>query len=203
MIHTIKQGECILSISQEKGFFWKSIWEHGNNSKLRDLRKDPNVLAPGDRLFIPDKDVKNVNCSTEKKHSFCKKGFVGKIKIRLFLDDEPRCNENYELNVDGVTVKQGKTDANGCIEAPIPAGAQSGRIFIGDQNQTDIYDIHFGNVDPIDTDDGVKSRLYDLGYDVNSDFEGAVKDFQKKEGLEDTGQADNATRNKIKERFGQ
>ena len=203
MKHTIKQGECILSISEEKGFLWKTIWEHGENTELRRLRKDPNVLAPGDELCIPDKEIKEASGATEQRHSFRKKGVPGKIKIRLLLDEEPRANERYVLDVDGLTVKQGMTDEGGFVEAFVPAGAQSGRITVGDHIRTDIYNLRFGTVDPIDTDEGIKGRLRNLGCDVNEDFEAAVGGFQKKEGLEVSGQVDDATRQKLKERFGQ
>jgi len=203
MKHMIKQGDCILSISEEKGLFWKTIWEHGQNAQLRRLRQDPNVLSPGDELFIPDKEIKEVSGATEQKHSFRRKGVPGRIKIRLLLDDEPRVSEGYVLEVDGLTVSQGMTDGDGFVEASIPPGARSGRITVGDHPQMDVYHLHFGTVDPLDTEDGVRGRLRNLGYDVDADFEAALSGFQRKEGLEESGLLDDATRQKLKERFGQ
>ena len=203
MEHTVEQGECVLSISEKYGFLWKTIWEHGDNAELRELRGDPNVLAPGDTLVIPEKRPRQEQGAAEQKHRFRRKGVPGKVKIRLLDDDEPRANERYELEVDGRTVDEGQTDGDGFIEAALPAGAVTGKLIVGEGDARDIYSLRFGNVDPIDTDEGVRCRLRDLGYDVDTDFEAAVSGFQKKQDLDETGQVDDATRQRLQEMFGQ
>ena len=56
--HMVVAGDCILSIAEENGFQWKTIWNHAANSKLKADRGDPNVLFPGDVVFVPDKRLK-------------------------------------------------------------------------------------------------------------------------------------------------
>ena len=54
--YIIKQGDYLPKIAQENGFYdYLTIWDHGKNAQLKSKRKNPNVLAPGDELHIPDK----------------------------------------------------------------------------------------------------------------------------------------------------
>jgi len=200
---TIEQGECISSLSAAYGFFWSTIWNHADNADLKQLRKDPNALLEGDVVVIPDKTPKEESCSTEQKHKFKKKGTPAKIKIRLMLDDQPRKNEPYKLQIDGEWVKDGQTDGDGFLEVPIPPGARQGLLRVGSGERVDEYQLALGTLDPIDTDTGVKGRLHGLGYDCDGDIGPAISAFQKKEQLTVTGELDDQTRDKLKERFGQ
>jgi N-acetylmuramoyl-L-alanine amidase len=51
--HVVREGECLASIAFENGFFPDTIWRHADNSALKERRENPNVLQPGDVLFIP------------------------------------------------------------------------------------------------------------------------------------------------------
>jgi hypothetical protein len=53
--HTVVQGEYLSKIARNYGFSdYRTIWEHPKNAALKQARQNPNVLFPGDRLFIPD-----------------------------------------------------------------------------------------------------------------------------------------------------
>jgi nucleoid-associated protein YgaU len=53
--HTVVQGEYLSKIARSYGFSdYRTIWEHPKNAALKQARQNPNVLFPGDRLFIPD-----------------------------------------------------------------------------------------------------------------------------------------------------
>jgi len=200
--YKVKQGDCISSIAQGHGIPWEKIWNHPKNANLQQTRKDPNVLYPGDVVFVPDKEKKEESGATEQKHRFRAKGSLVKIRVRFTIDDQPRANEPYKLESEGVS-REGTTDGDGYLEENIPANAKGGRLIIGEGNSQDIYEIKLGTVDPIETDDGIRCRLFDLGYDAKDDFAEAIRTFQKKEGLTVTGNVDDATRTRLKERFGQ
>jgi hypothetical protein len=51
--YTAGDDDCILSLAAWYGFLWQTIWNHPQNSDLHKLRKHPNVLFAGDRVFIP------------------------------------------------------------------------------------------------------------------------------------------------------
>ena len=73
-VHVIAEGECLSSVAFENGYFPGTIWERPENDALRELRGDPNVLSPGDKLFVPDKEPKTTTCATGKVHRFTRRG---------------------------------------------------------------------------------------------------------------------------------
>jgi murein L,D-transpeptidase YcbB/YkuD len=200
--HKVKQGECILSIAENNGFFWETLWNSSDNSDLKRKRENPNELEPGDIVVIPDKQLKEVTGGTEQKHRFRRKGVPAKLRLQVKRNDEPRANVPYQLTIDGDT-KTGQTDSNGIIEEAIPPNAVQAELKIGDVGNEEIYTFNLGTLDPIDTDNGIKGRLRNLGYDVTRNLSDAIRAFQVKEGLQDTGVADEATKAKLVEKFGQ
>lgn len=200
--YKIKEGDCLSSIAVQYGISWDKIWNHPQNAKLKQQRQDQNVLYPGDLVFVPDKEEKEVSGSTEQKHRFKAKRAIAKIKIRLTIDDEPRANTPYKLEIEGQT-KEGITDGDGFLEEKIPAKAKSGKLIVGEGNMQDIFEFHLGTIDPLETEEGIKGRLFNLGYAIKQDLSLAIREFQQKEGLNVTGVADDATRNRLKEKFGQ
>jgi len=202
-IYIVRQGDCISSIASKNGLFWESLWNHPDNAELKRTREDPNALLPGDKVFVPEKEKASENCSTESKHRFRALGVPAKMKVRLLVDEEPRADEKYRLYVDDKLLCEGVTDGGGFIEEPIPPDCRSGEIVIYDDDENEEhYPFDFGSVDPLETEEGVKKRLFNLGYDVE-DLGEALGEFQKKQGLEGTKTIDEATRNELKDVFGQ
>src|SRR5215813_2893248 len=115
--HTVKQGDTLISIAAEHGFSsWETIWMDPQNQSLREKRKDPQVLAEGDSVFVPEKKTRIVHLETDKKHQFV----VPKIKAfcRVVLrDDEgqPMANRRFQLEV-GDKINNGTTDRSGVAE---------------------------------------------------------------------------------------
>lgn len=200
--YIVEQGECISSIAYEYGFFPDTLWDLAENSELKQKRKDPNVLFPGDEVFIPDKREKTESGATEQKHRFERKGVPAKIRLKVLRNDKPRANVPYRLTIDG-DIRMGQTGSNGFIEETIPPNAVQCELCVGEQGSVDIYHFKLGSLDPINTEDGVRGRLRDLGYDVSDELTDAIRAFQKKEGLQETGVADEATKAKLVEKFGQ
>ena len=113
--YKVKQGDCISSIAYRYGFFPDTIWNDPKNSELKQKRQDPNVLAPGDLVYIPDKRIREVSGATEQRHRFRKKGVPEKLVVQFKNNDEARANEAYVLDIDG-QLTEGKTDGEGRVE---------------------------------------------------------------------------------------
>ena len=55
--YTVVQGDYVSRIAAQQGFAgYSKIWNHPNNAELKNLRQNPEVLYPGDVLFIPDRE---------------------------------------------------------------------------------------------------------------------------------------------------
>lgn len=205
--HNVVQGDCVLSIAEQYGFFWETVWNHPGNIELKKKREDPAVLYPGDVVFVPEKRLKEVSEPTNQVHKFRMKNAPAKFHIRLLDDDdEPRANLKYILEIDGQEFT-GATDGSGAINVSIPPGAKNGKLLLVDENEE--YDLALGHLDPVEEIPGVQARLKGLGYyagesspAMNPETEQAIKDFQEANNLEPTGQLDDALRNKLESIYG-
>jgi N-acetylmuramoyl-L-alanine amidase len=184
------------------------VWNHPQNSTIRQARKDPNVLFPGDIVFIPEKDEKVAACATDKRHRFLRKGVPAMVRVVLVdWEGNPRSGESYVLEVDGRLIT-GVTGGDGKIEHRIPPNAQRGELRVGKERR-EVYALELGHTDPSSEISGIQCRLNNLGFDcggidgeLGAATETALRAFQAKYGLPDTGEPDDATRNKLKEIHG-
>src|SRR6185503_2681877 len=102
-MHTVKQGEHLSGIAEEYGFSnFETIWDDPQNAELKQKRQNPNVLLPGDELFIPAKETKEESGATEKRHRFKWRGRQLQLRLRLLdFDNQPLANTECELHVHG------------------------------------------------------------------------------------------------------
>ena len=187
--HIVVQGDYLSKLARQYGFSdYRTIWDHPNNAELKKKRQNPNVLFPGDKLFIPPRESREESRPTEKKHRFEVK--QNKLMLRLTLEDaflRPIANAKCELTVEGETFKL-VTSGQGKLEHEIPANAEKAALIIKD-SQTPINDqfipIQIGHLDPVEEISGQKARLNNLGYfsgpldkgDADL-FQSAVEEFQ-------------------------
>ena len=202
--HTVKQGEHLTRIAGLYGFQdYRPVWNHPQNSNLVKLRKTPNILLPGDSLFIPDKQAKIEKVSTGKVHKF--RLTAPKLKLRIVvkdIDGNPAANADCELEIEG-KVHKIKSDRDGLIEQEIPAAAESGNLRILPLDFE--IPLKIGHLDPIDEESGWKARLINLGYHHGDDarrLKYAIEEFQCNHGLKITGEFDDATQSKLREVHG-
>jgi hypothetical protein len=203
--HTVRQGECIASIAQRYGHFPDAIWDHVDNAELKKTRQDPFCLLPGDRVIVPDKAAKDIDCAAGERHRFRRKGVPEQLKVQFLLKGEPRANEAYSLNLDGELIS-GTTDADGWLTCAIPPGAKDAKVTFGGGKE--VYDLDLGRLDPIEETTGALARLRNLGFYTGpldgdpDDLEVALVDFQAARGLEITGELDDATKAELEAVYG-
>lgn len=207
-VHTVARGECLLSIAAKFGFQkWQTIYDHPQNAALKALRPNPNVLAPGDRVFIPDKRKKVVPRPTEQIHTFTLA--PAPCLLRVVVEDEdgkPLSNKPYTLTLGGVPA-EGTTGGDGLIERAIPSYAARAGLSVWLNERSGPPDIEFdlalGDLDPIDEVTGVAARLSNLGYSCDAGgaderrLAAALRAFQEAHGLRVTGEIDGATKAKL------
>lgn len=213
-MYTISQGDCLSSIAHAHGFVdWRTIYNHPRNESFRSLRPDPNVIFPGDELFIPDLTERVEQRSTDQRHPFRRK--FSPVLLRIVLLDEehqPLKGASYKLEV-ADSVFQGKTGSDGLLEHRIPANAEQGLLsvkLVRNQDETGYtWNLHLGNLDPETVMTGVQARLNNLGYNTGpvDGIQGprtteAIKQFQEKYSLKVDGIVGPITRGKLVEVHG-
>jgi len=201
--HTVEQGDCIESIAFERGFFWETIWDHPRNRELREARKSPNVLRPGDVVHIPDLREKWVECATNRRHVFRLRGVPSMLSVIVRIDDEVKADTPYVLDVDGKRF-EGRTDGDGRLKHPISPRARRATLLIGEGETREALELALGDVDPVEDISGVQARLNNLGFHCGEEdgeldplLEQAITDFQARHGLEPSGELDEATRARL------
>lgn len=206
--YVVRQGECMNSIAAAHGFFWETLWDLTENQELRCAREEPNVLLPGDRVYIPELREKVIEAPTEARHLFRRRGVPSTLRIQIMRAGVPRSNEQYLLEIDGFR-SEGVTNDEGWVEIAIPPSAERGELRFGNgEFETDVYPFNIGGLDPITEITGVQERLANLGYDcsvtgeMDNDTRQAILAFQEAEDLETTEELDQTTRDRIAQVYG-
>lgn len=198
--HIVQPGEGLSKLAQRYGFAPETLWEHPLNASLQQLRRDGNVLLPGDELWIPEIRQKFVAVATGMRHVFRLKGVPAKLRLQLFKNEAPRRNVPFRLEI-GAQVQFGVTDDTGFLECFVHPSAESGLLFVDEDPPARLL---FGNLDPITELVGVQKRLRNLGYhpgpcdgrahEADAD---AIRAFQRACDLPATGELDGATLAKL------
>jgi len=212
--YTIQQGDHVSKIAADKGFTdFKTIWDHPNNQSLKQLRTTPNVLAPGDKLFIPEKEVRTEVRSTDAKHEFVLSDKPLKLRVVIHdMEDKPVSGKPCDLKVTGSPdVTPLNTDGSGMVERDIEKNAEDGTLKLKDAGLPIDLDLtlKIGHLDPVDKVTGQKGRLNNLGYDAgevneeeNLQFKSAVEEFQCDQKLLVDGICGKNTQAKLKQVHG-
>jgi len=204
--YIVKQGDYLTQIARKFGFTdYKAIWDYPENAKLKDKRGNPNILYPGDVLFIPDKNPKQEPIATDQRHRF-RVHAQGNI-LRMFIKNAEKnaiANTDCQLSIGSNTYSL-TTDSNGKIEQTIPTNATRGELVIQDM----VIPLMIGQLDPIEESSGWQARLNNLGYNAGlpssaneQQIRSAVEEFQCDYGLAVDGDCGPLTQKKLKEVHG-
>ncbi|HWY78325.1 MAG TPA: peptidoglycan-binding protein [Verrucomicrobiae bacterium] len=211
--YTVQQGDHLARIARAFGFSdWQTIWKHPNNANLKNKRQNPNVLYPGDLLYIPDRQSREESCSTDKKHGFVMK--TSDLKLRLTLRDQyenPIANASCNLIL-GAKSDTVTTDGSGKIEVDIQPDDHDGILIIQDAEtpfESTPISFRIGDLDPVLETSGQVARLNNLGYfagDIKqpdpATFQSAVEEFQCDNNLTVDGICGPNTQAKLKQVHG-
>jgi peptidoglycan hydrolase-like protein with peptidoglycan-binding domain len=200
--YTIQRGDTIIQLAHQNGFrAWEPIWMHANNTALRSQRLNPHVIAPGDKLYIPDKELQDYQCQTNLKHTFRVRSLTQRLQQTLLdADQNPMAGLKYQLTAGGKVFSKSTDDAGRLIEEiPIHAKTAELKVTLADGDSL-TWNIDLGQLEPVNTTFGLKGRLNNLGYDcgpVDDQFDektkSALMDYQRDHELEVTGKNDAAT----------
>ncbi|HVK70297.1 MAG TPA: peptidoglycan-binding protein [Polyangium sp.] len=210
-IHVVQQGECLSKIAARYGFGdYRVLYDHPDNAELKKKRVNPNVLEPGDRIVIPDKDLKvEEGLATGKLHRFRVRRPRKELRLKLEgHDGKPLAGAAYVLDVGGER-HEGTTDGDGKLEQKVPVSETTGKLTIAGR----VLHLRLGHLNPLDAADGgisgAQGRLSNLGYNpgpvdgvLGRRTRTALALFQHDEKLDVTGKLDDTTKKKLEEKHG-
>src|SRR4051812_19573764 len=202
--HRVSPGDCISSIAFENGFSPKTLWELSENSELNQRRKSPNVLREGDLVHVPDLRPKQDDAPTEQRHRYRRKGVPSHLKVQFKFQGETLARVPYQLDIDG-NFRDGTTDGNGWINEPIPPNAGRARVVLRPRESDPMeFEFDLGHLDPVETPRGQQHRLQNLGVYAgpldgaqSPQLQDALRSFQRAQGLNESGLADDPTCEKL------
>jgi N-acetylmuramoyl-L-alanine amidase len=180
--YVVKQGDFLAAIAQKFGFpKYETIWNDPRNAKLKQRRKSPAILFPGDILIIPDAANKDEGRATDAGHTFEVPRQTVHLKIRLRdAEDNPIKSAKYILNIHGKSVSS-DADGSGLIDEEIPANSHAGTLLVlSDEGSFDVEaGILVGDLNPLDQPSGQMARLNNLGYFAGTTATGEQMDVRK------------------------
>jgi len=212
--HIVQQGEYMSRIAEQYGFpDWKVIYDHPKNKDLKEKRPNPNLLFPGDRVIIPQKEYKELNLQTGKGEKIKVKTSKTLFRVRLKgVNNKPLKNSRYTLQL-GDDQSEGTTDGDGVVEHLLPTNVRRAVLKVSFEDAlgsaTETCMLNIGDMDPVDEFSGQRARLTNLGYDAEGAptkddprFLRAVEEFQCDNKLKVDGDCGPKTQSKLKEVYG-
>ena len=204
-------GESVPLIAKQSGFRnWRTIFDHPQNAAFRQNNPDPNVIHTGDAVWIPEiAPGPGFVLETGKSHRLVVK--APKIHLHLVLYDEegaPYSDIPYEIWINDRKYgsENRRTTNAGEVKAEVPVAPELAVVLWvdGEDAKPEVYTVRTGDLDPIDTLEGVQDRLNNLGYDCGDEHgamgpytEAALKAFQIDVKLTPTGALDAKTRQQL------
>lgn len=209
----VEDGDTLVSIAERTGHYWLTLWDHPDNAELKEVRRKPNVLLPGDRVTIPLLQQRVETCSTGRVHRFRRKGVPVRVAFKVIAQSgEAFSGKHYTLTV-GESSCSGTTGPEGELEHFVRPTAKIGRlkVWLETPGYPEVLEwtLKIGSLGPIDSIHGLQARLKALSYDVGhidgtlgERTRGAIAAFQRDQKLEPTGEPDATTLERLEQAYG-
>jgi hypothetical protein len=186
----IRAGDYLDSLAFRHGFDADEVWAHAKNADLAAVR-DPNILAPGDILYIPA----NAEPRGQDVTSCTVNNYVAKVPLTtvhlVFLDKagKPIAGEPFEVEGAAKPPDPRKTKGDGSVICEVSVLTRSITFTFPSLKQRFLVQIGF--LDPLDGESdtsGLCGRLGNLAYfeqgavdleNVDGSLTEAVRSFQR------------------------
>lgn len=206
--HIVRQGEHLARIARGHGFADpRVVWQDPQNAPLREQRPSPDVLLPGDRIYIPDPKPREETRATEQRHRFLVLAPAPKLRIALEGPlGRPLRGAECELRMADAPPVPLTANAHGIVEHPIPLALERAELVVrsGEPPRARSLALFVGHLDPASTVGGQEARLANLGYRPGAagdpgayDFRSAVEEFQCDHGLAVDGKCGPVTQRRL------
>jgi hypothetical protein len=210
--HVIKQGEYLAELAYRHRFDEADVWDDPANAELKEKRPNPQILAPGDVLHVPEKKRQPVALTVGGNNSYRAEVPMGVVILGFVKEGQPWAGEPFEIESLGV---KGETDAEGRLMISAPVTTRE--VLVLFPRRCEYYAVRIGDLDPISEPSGVRQRLGHLGHhgwllaglgEAPGEHDPAwdalmIAAFQRAEGLlPASGEMDDPTRDRLLARHG-
>lgn len=172
--HCVDDGDCYLSLAGDYGVNPLAIWQTKQNKSLFVDRKNPNVLHPGDEVYIPEEVHDGGIVGTRQCHTYRIHSPACDLRVRVDLSeitDAP--SVDYKITLETGAEHHGQVRNCGPNKPAlfrIATSVKQGRLDIfldpEDPDHTVSIDLGLGQLCPVDKSRGLQERLSNLGYEV-------------------------------------
>lgn len=201
--HVVHQGEHVRKLAYRYGVSAEAVWKHEKNQELARVRKNMDLLCPGDVLHLPSEPLPALSLDVGTANKF--KAKVPTIQVKLRLDSPTRSLAGEPFEVHGVSSGgaplSGAVGEGGEVEFEVPVLVREVEVRLPEAGI--FMPVMIGDLDPIHELSGVTQRLRNLGFlppsgDVDEGrLSGALRAFQRAQNMDETGALDDATRRAI------
>src|SRR5208283_2785085 len=133
--HAVKEGEYMELIAKQYGFSdYKVIYDDPHNANFKAARPNPDILYPGDKLYVPDRVPGNDDAATDKKHKYTLTAPMVTLDVYLRRNGKPLKSLGYTLKFTGLDGKEmkltGTTGSDGHLiqKDKLPVGVAEVRL---------------------------------------------------------------------------
>ena len=190
--HPVAAGDCVWSLAMLYGVPEEIIWKHPPNQALASKYKNRYTLLPGRTVQIPKRRIRTETRALNACHDFVVSKPAREMRVRLVDWGKPAAaNISGKVKIAGQVDLDVLTDAQGVIRFPVPYGASEATIDIPSFG-LGVYTVLLGYLAPIESGEGVRQRLENLGYYLETGgsdaakraaLVSAVKNFQQTQGI--------------------
>ena len=163
--YVVRDGDYLTAIAYRFGTTVAKILAEPQNSKLKSSRPNPEILAPGDVLYIPKTKPTWTPATVGGTTAF--KATPPTVKVTVVLNDhEGKPLANEAVVTDPVTTKKGDppltTDGSGALTLTVSIHVREIKVTVTSKLLTFMFRV--GGLDPHTQNRGLLSRLRHLGY---------------------------------------
>jgi N-acetylmuramoyl-L-alanine amidase len=214
-IHNVQQGETVSSIARKYGFpDWQALYNHPDNSALKEKRPNPDLIYPKDEIAIPERNLAKFKAKLNEKQTFKSKAKRNVIKLKIgAIGGVLWANRKVELKVDEDIIES-TTDDDGIAVFRLPKRHSHTailNIYTLKETSKPSYsvEVKLGHLDPITELTGQQARLSALGFDcglltpkTNKRYEKALVEYQQAMGLIVDGICGPETQKSLEKEYG-
>jgi hypothetical protein len=163
--YVVKQGDYLAKLAYRFGFDAATVWMQDENSDLRALRCNPNILAPCDILYIPEPaDPEAITLEVGQTNTFTSDPPTVQVVVQFNgTDADASIYSSQPFQIAELPeLTELRTNENGVATIDVPVTLSS--ITLTFSNTGASQSILIADMDPINTLAGIFKRLQHLGF---------------------------------------